>query len=67
MKPSEMREKTPTERTKLEAQLAEELFLLKIKKATGQLEKVHRLREIRRDLARLMTLQKEKAKGLQIK
>jgi len=62
-----MREKTPTERTKLEAQLAEELFLLKIKKATGQLEKVHRLREIRRDLARLMTLQKEKAKGLQIK
>ena len=62
MKPSEIREKTPTERAKLASQLKEELFLLKIKKATGQLEKVHRLREIRRDLARLITLERETVK-----
>ncbi|MBI4411221.1 MAG: 50S ribosomal protein L29 [Deltaproteobacteria bacterium] len=62
MKPSELREKTPTERAKLASQLKEELFLLRIKKATGQLEKVHRLREIRRDLARLITLERETVK-----
>lgn len=62
MKPGEMREKTSTERAKLQSSLKEELFMLKIKKATGQLEKVHRLREIRHDLARLATLENERAK-----
>ncbi|MBI2340907.1 MAG: 50S ribosomal protein L29 [Deltaproteobacteria bacterium] len=60
MTPGEIREKTETERKKLTSQLKEELFFLKIKKVTGQLEKAHRLREIRRDLARLFTIEREK-------
>lgn len=62
MTPSELREKTGAELKKLVYGLKEELFRLKIKKVTGQLEKTHRLREIRRDLARIETLGREKMK-----
>ena len=61
MKPSELREKTPQELKKLEVELQEELFRLKIKKSTGQLEKTHRLSLIKTDLARLFTLKAQKA------
>lgn len=62
MKPSEIREKTATELTKLKASLREELFHLRLKKATGQLEKIHRVGLIRRDLARVMSVENEKTK-----
>lgn len=38
----------------------EELFKLRFQHATAQLEKTHRLRQVRRDIARLLTLQNEK-------
>lgn len=57
MKPSEIKEKTTTELNKLKASLKEELFHLRLKKATGQLEKVHRLNLVRRDLARILTIE----------
>ena len=55
---SDIREKTKEEIKKLTGNLKEELFRLKIRKATGQLEKTHRLKELRRDLARIYTLNK---------
>ncbi|BAH74719.1 50S ribosomal protein L29 [Solidesulfovibrio magneticus] len=38
----------------------EELFKLRFQHATAQLEKTHRLREVRKDIARIMTVQTEK-------
>lgn len=55
----ELREKTPEELKKLLQESREELFRLRIKKSTGQLDKTHRLKLLRRDIARINTLQVE--------
>jgi large subunit ribosomal protein L29 len=39
----------------------QELFNLRFQSATGQLENVARLRHVRRDIARLLTVMQEKA------
>ncbi|WP_342361929.1 50S ribosomal protein L29 [Terrarubrum flagellatum] len=41
--------------------LKKEQFNLRFQKATGQLEKTNRVREVRRDIARVKTLAKSKA------
>ncbi len=55
MKVSEIREKTRVELTAQGRDLRMELFNLKLQKATSQLEKPIRLRELRRDIARVET------------
>lgn len=60
MTPNEIKEKSPAELTKLIGDLNEELFRLKMKKAGGQLEKNHRLKEIRKEIARIKTHQSAK-------
>lgn len=62
MTPKEIEEKSPAELVKLAADLREELFRLKMKKAGGQLEKNHRFKEIRKDIARIET-HRSAAKG----
>ncbi len=60
MKIKEIKEQT---REELEAKLAEvkkSLFNLKFQKATGQLENSLRLRNLRKDIARIKTLLREK-------
>ena len=50
----------------LEARLREakeELFNLRFQAATGQLEKTARVSEVRRDIARVKTLMREKAQA----
>ena len=64
MKPTEVREKTAAERAKLLAGLRQERFNLKVKMATGQLEKNHQLKAAKRDIARLMTIRREKGEGV---
>jgi large subunit ribosomal protein L29 len=59
--PKELREKTLQELKTLEQSLREELFKLNLQNAMGQLEKTHRLKELKRDIARVLTLLKEKA------
>ena len=44
-----------------EKQLSEELFNLRFQHATGQLENVMRMPQVKRDIARLKTILKEKA------
>ena len=61
MTPKDLREKTDTELKKLKAEWKTELFHLKVKKVTGQLEKTHRIREVKKDLARLLTIEQQKA------
>lgn len=46
-----------------ERSLAEQLFRLRFQKATGQLENAMKIRQIRRDLARVKTRLTEKQKA----
>ena len=61
MTPEEIRQKTPQELETLEQDLREELFKLNLQNATGQLEKNHRLGELKRDIARVLTVTNEKS------
>ncbi len=60
MKASELRDHSEDElRAKLK-ELQEELFNLRFQLATGQIENVGRIRTVRRDIARLKTIQRER-------
>ncbi len=62
MNAADLREKTPEElRTELE-NLKKEAFNLRFQGATGQLENTSRMRSVRRDAARVMTILNEKAR-----
>ncbi|GKX34322.1 50S ribosomal protein L29 [Hoeflea sp. WL0058] len=43
------------------AKLKKEQFNLRFQKATGQLEKTSRIKEVRRDIARVKTISRQKA------
>lgn len=55
MKMSELKEKTAVELAALSRDLRQELFNLRLQKASSQLEKPDRLRTLRRDIARIET------------
>lgn len=56
-----MREWAPEERAAKEKEWVQSLFTLRLQKATGQLENPIKLRQIRRDIARLRTLASQTA------
>lgn len=59
MKAKELRELTPEElRVKLTG-LKEELFNLRFQVATGQLDNPMRIRNVRKDIARILTIMRE--------
>jgi len=60
MKASPNRDLSVEELRDRERELSEQLFALRLQKVTGQLEKPHRVQEVRRDLARLLTILREK-------
>ncbi len=60
MKAGEIRDMTDQEITERLEQLQEERFRLRFRSATQQLENPILLRTIRRDIARLKTLQRER-------
>lgn len=61
MRPEEIRALDPQDLDEQIAELAEELFRLRIQNETGQLENPLRIREVRRDIARCRTIQRETA------
>lgn len=61
MTPAEIREKNPQELVALKKDLQSELFKLQMQNATGQLEKPHRIQEVKRDIARVLTVAGQKA------
>ncbi|MCP5468512.1 MAG: 50S ribosomal protein L29 [Deltaproteobacteria bacterium] len=63
MTPNEIREKSSDEIITLEKELREELLGLKMKHATGQLEKSHRISQVKRDIAKVLTIKNEKVKN----
>jgi len=56
MKPEELRGKTMDELNDLLLDSKKELFNLRFQKASGQLENTARIREVRRDIARVKTM-----------
>ncbi len=63
MKSSDVRSKTPDQLNDDLASLKKEQFNLRFQKATGQLEKTARVKEVRRDIARIKTIAAEKSAG----
>jgi large subunit ribosomal protein L29 len=60
MKASQLRDLTPAELEAKATELRGELFSARIKKATGQLENNALLRKLRRDVARVQTVLRER-------
>ena len=64
MKASQIREMTREELEQKYRELREEHFNLRFQAATGQIEKPHLLRAVRRDIARVRTIiEEQKAAG----
>ena len=64
MKAEELRGKTPDELNDQLMTLRREQFNLRFQKASGQLENTARVRQVRRDIARLKTvLHRQQAEG----
>ena len=62
-KPSDVRAKTVDELKDELVKLKKEQFNLRFQTATGQLEKTARVKEVRRDIARVKTILREKAEA----
>ena len=60
MKPSKVREMGAEELATKERELQEQLFRLRVQQSIGQLDNAIKLRETRRDIARVKTVRREK-------
>ena len=60
MKASELRELTDQELREKENNLAEELFALRLQQVTGQLERFGVVKQTKKDLARVLTVLRER-------
>jgi large subunit ribosomal protein L29 len=61
VKATDIRAKTPDQLDDDLVSLKKEQFNLRFQKATGQLEKTARVRQVRRDIARVKTIAAQKA------
>ena len=61
MKIDDIRGMTPDQLGEALLNLKKEQFNLRFQKATGQLEKTARVKEVRRDIARIKTIARQKA------
>ena len=61
MKAQELREKTPDQLREQLALLKKESFNLRFQQATGQLENTARMRAVKRDTARVLTILNQQA------
>ncbi len=60
MKAPTLRERSPEELTKTLSDLEEQLFKLRFQKSTGQIENPVKIREVRKDIARVLTVINER-------
>jgi large subunit ribosomal protein L29 len=63
MKAEELRAMTPDQLDEQVARLKKEQFNLRFQRATGQLENTSRVRAVRRDIARIKTVQAQRRSG----
>jgi large subunit ribosomal protein L29 len=64
MEPEKIRNLSDHELTVQEKQAGEQLFRLRFQMKLGQNEGVKKLRELRKDIARIKTIERERALGL---
>jgi large subunit ribosomal protein L29 len=60
---SKLRDSTPDELRQQETDMKEQMFRLRFQWSMGQTETLKKMRELRKDHARLQTILREKAKG----
>jgi large subunit ribosomal protein L29 len=65
MKVREMRELTDAELTKRFGDSKDELFKLRFQMATGQLDNPMKIKEVRRKMAKVKTIMRERELGIQ--
>ena len=63
MNAPELREKTVDELHARERDLREQLYKLRFQRATGRMESPAKVKEVRREIARIQTLLNEKARA----
>ncbi|MDI3280423.1 MAG: 50S ribosomal protein L29 [Bacillota bacterium] len=66
MKMKEIRDLTQEELQRKLADLKEELFNLRFQQAAGQIDNPMRIREVRRSIARIKTVLRERELGLKV-
>ena len=62
MKTKELREKSDSELNQREVELTDQLFKLRFQRSTGTMENPSKMREARKEIARIKTLQTERKK-----
>jgi large subunit ribosomal protein L29 len=63
MRANQLRDKSEDELHTRERDLSEQLYKLRFQRATGRMESPAKVKEVRREIARIKTLLGEKAKG----
>lgn len=63
MKLKELRDKTEHELETRRRELSEQLFKLRFQRATGRMENPMKIREVKREIARIKTLLNERARA----
>jgi len=65
MKAVDLRQETAEELRNREHDLAEQLLALRLQKVTGQLEKPSKIKEVKKDMARVLTVLREKERTVE--
>jgi large subunit ribosomal protein L29 len=60
---AELRDKSADELNTRERELNEQLFKLRFQRATGRIENPNKIREVKREIARIKTLLNERARA----
>jgi large subunit ribosomal protein L29 len=63
MNAAELRDKSKDELQTRERELREQLFKLRFQRATGRVENPMKIREVRREIARIKTLMQERSQA----
>ena len=63
MKTAELRDKSVDELGARERDLNEQLFKLRFQRATGRIENPNKIREVKREIARIKTLLNERSRA----
>jgi large subunit ribosomal protein L29 len=63
MTTNELRDKSSDELSTRERELREQLFKLRFQRATGRMENPMKIREVRREIARIKTLINERSRA----
>lgn len=64
LSPDEIRSMSREDRLKLLRELRTELLRLRAQASAGTLDKPHRIRQVRKNIARILTIEREEALGI---